>query len=311
MTIRENNQHQLIDTSETCCESPDIFITTDGENVCRNCGTCLGMELVEQDRRFYTTEEVKARRRTEPVWRHFGSRTVISANKSDCKGMQLSLKKRELFFKLSKVQNSLVSSIERNYWEAKPKLNTLASKLGIPDYIIETAWKIYAEAARQRLTAGRSIRDFTCASLYAAVRIHNFPRLLEEFIKASQCAVRSVHRALGLLINHVFPKLNFKYRPISARPLVFRFGNELNLSIAVQQAASNLLKTVSSKGFTSIGKDPKGLAAAALYICARMLHESRTQTEIAEVALITEVTLRTREKQIEIVTGVTRKKKNN
>lgn len=287
-----------LDIEEKCCEAPDIFITVDGRIVCRNCGMCFGSQFVGHERRAYTAEEVRSRRRTEPVWRCFGPRTVISTIKTDSKGRQLPAKKQALFARLSKIQGSLISSIERNYWEAKPKLQAVANKLGVPDYIVETAWKIYSEVARQKLTMGRSIQAFTCASLYAAVRIHNFPRLLEELTDPSSNSLRSVHRSLGLIIRSVLPKLNLKYRPISPRPLVFRFGNELNLSISVQQAAAELLKNATLKGLAKMGKDPKGLAAAALYICAKRSKEKRTQTEIAEVSRVTEVTLRTRAKQI-------------
>ncbi len=42
-----------------------------------------------------------------------------------------------------------------------------------------------------------------------------------------------------------------------------------------------------------MGKDPKGLAATALYIAAKPTSERQTQAEIADAARITEVTLRT------------------
>jgi transcription initiation factor TFIIB len=46
------------------------------------------------------------------------------------------------------------------------------------------------------------------------------------------------------------------------------------------------------------GLDPKGLAAATIYIAARDTNEHRTQTQVANVAQITEVTLRTRAKYL-------------
>ncbi len=281
-----------------CCDNPDITITEDGTHVCRNCGLIFGQEMVSQERRMFTAEEVRNRRRTEPRWRCFGPRTVISRVKADAKGRQLPAKKQMLFARLSKIQGSLINSIERNYWEAKPKLHALANKLVIPDFIVETAWKVYSEVAQQKLTMGRSIEAFVCASLYAAIRIHEFPRMLEELTEAAIIPLRSVHRCLGLIVRTVLPALNFKYHPINAEPLVFRFGNELNLSISVQKSAAQLLKDASKKGLKSMGKDPKGIAAAAIYIASRGTMERKTQTQIAAVARVTEVTLRTRAKQI-------------
>ncbi|OLS15372.1 MAG: transcription initiation factor IIB [Promethearchaeota archaeon CR_4] len=288
---------------EHCCDNPDPIISEDGIRVCRNCGLTFGQEMVCHERRAYTAEEIRSRQRTEPRWRSFGPRTVITRVKNDARGRLLPAKKQAFFSRLSKIQGSLINSIERNYWEAKPKLQTLANKLSIPDFIVETAWKIYCEVARQKLTMGRSIEDFVCASLYAAIRIYNFSRLLEELTEVANVPPRSVHRALGLLLRNVLPVLNLKYRPINPEPLVFRFGNELNLSMAVQKNAVQLLITASKHGLRRMGQDPKGLAAAALYVAAKGTNEHKTQNQIAGVARVTEVTLRTHAKQIQDLCG--------
>ena len=47
---------------------------------------------------------------------------------------------------------------------------------------------------------------------------------------------------------------------------------------------------------TTAGKDPMGLAAAALYIACAMCDEKRTQKMIADAAGVTEVTIRNRYK---------------
>ena len=94
---------------------------------------------------------------------------------------------------MAKIQGSLVSSLERNFWEAKPKLQLLATKMNIPPQIVETGWKIYSEVAQQKLTMGRSIEGFVAASLYAAIRIHDFPRLLEEVVDVAMIPLYAVH----------------------------------------------------------------------------------------------------------------------
>ncbi len=284
---------------DECCNNPEI-LNEDGMRVCKNCGIVLGRAYISAEKRAYTAIEVKNRRRTEPRWRNFGPRTVIGINSPDAKGQVIGGKRGAMFNRLSKIQGSLVSSIERNYWEARPKINQLAQKLNIPDHILETAWKIYSEVARQKLTMGRSIDGFVSASLYAAIRIHDFPRLLEEVVDVALMPLRSVHRSLGLLVRNVLPVLHLKYKPVSPEPLIFRFGNDLNLSVLVQKKASDLLKTALRHGLQKIGKDPKGLAAAALYMAAKSSNEKRTQTEIADATRITEVTLRTRAKQIKL-----------
>jgi transcription initiation factor TFIIB len=282
-----------------CCEDPAIE-SKDGDVVCLNCGMIQSRNMVGNERRAYTVEEVNKRRRTEPRWREFGPRTMLPNSKIDSKGRLINAKGKTLFSRLSKIQNSLISSIERNFWEAKPKLKMLTSKLNIPEYIKETAWKIYSVVARKKLTMGRSIDGFIAASLYAAIRVHEFPRLLEEVCDASMTPRRTVHRSLGMIVKEVLPELNLRYKPITAEQLVFRFGNDLGLPMEVQKKAIDMLSVASRNGLLRTGKDPKGLAASVIYMAAKSSNCRKTQAEVSAVAKVTEVTLRSRSKQIRL-----------
>ncbi|MHA1767054.1 MAG: transcription initiation factor IIB [Promethearchaeota archaeon] len=263
-----------------------------------NCGTVISPYLINSERRAYNASEISSRRRTEPLWRCFGNRTIIGNFSTDARGKQLQPQRRALFARLSKIQGSLINSLERNYWEAKPKLNTLANRLAIPDFIQETAWSIYKISAKKKLTMGRSIEGFIAASVYAAIRVHQYPRLLEEVVDYSLLPLRNIHKSLGLIVREVLPDLGLRYSPIRSERLIFRFGNELKLSMPIQQKAKKLLFIAKRAGLERNGKDPKGIAAATLYLAAKDTDEKRTQSSIAHIARITEVTLRTRAKQI-------------
>ena len=283
----------------SCCEEPSVE-SKDGDVVCLNCGMIQSRNMVGNERRAYTVEEVNKRRRTEPRWREFGPRTMLPNSKIDSKGRLINAKGKTLFSRLSKIQNSLISSIERNFWEAKPKLKMLTSKLNIPEYIKETAWKIYSVVARKKLTMGRSIDGFIAASLYAAIRVHEFPRLLEEVCDASMTPRRTVHRSLGMIVKEVLSELGLRYKPITAEQLVFRFGNDLGLPMEVQKKAIDMLADASKNGLLRTGKDPKGLAASVIYMAAKSSNCRKTQAEVSSVAKVTEVTLRSRSKQIRL-----------
>jgi transcription initiation factor TFIIB len=297
--IRNKKIDQEISSPTQCCDDPNIE-QRGGNKVCLNCGVIVERTFVGNERRAYTIEEIQNRRRTEPRWRDFGPRTMLPTTKNDSKGKSIGAKELALFSRLSKIQNSLISSIERNFWEAKPKLKMLTSKLNIPEHIAETAWKIYCIVAKKKLTMGRSINGFIAGSLYAAIRVHNFPRLLDEVCEASLTARRTVHRSLAMIIREVLPELKLRYQPITAESLVFRFGNELDLPINIQKKAIGMLKKASKNGLKRTGKDPKGLAAACIYIAAKNNSIKKTQSKVADVAKITEVTLRSRAKQIKM-----------
>jgi len=71
--------------------------------------------------------------------------------------------------------------------------------MNIPGHIMETAWLIYMEVAKQKLTMGRSIEAFTAASLYISIRIHGFPKLLDEIIETAMIPFRQVHHSISLI----------------------------------------------------------------------------------------------------------------
>jgi transcription initiation factor TFIIB len=280
-----------------CCENPCIE-TRNGDTVCINCGMVQGRNIVGNERRAYTMQEIENRRRTEPRWRGFGPRTILPNEKQDSKGHSLGAKKKTLYSRLSKIQQSLVSSIERNFWEAKPKMKMMASKLNLPEHIQETAWKIYTLVAKKKLTMGRTIEGFVAASLYAAIRVHDSPKLMEEVAEVSEADRHTVVRSLGMIIREVLPEIGLKYNPITAEQLIFRFGTDLGLSLEIQKQALKMLVMASKKGLRRTGKDPKGMAASALYLAAKKTDDKRTQSDIADIGGITEVTLRSRNKEI-------------
>jgi transcription initiation factor TFIIB len=297
MVLYKKPQDTNIELEELCCNNKHINIV-DGAKVCVNCGMIFDVNLVDDERRAYSIKEINERKQTEPRWRDFGSRTVLPATNIDFKGNILDAERRTLYTRLSKIQNSLVSSTERNYWVAKPILKELSSKLNVPIHISEIAWKIYTNAVKKRLTMGRSIEAILSASMYISIRMHEFPKLLEDISDAIMISRKTVVRSIALLLREVLPELNYAYKPITTEQLVIKFCNELGLAHETQKQALKILSESLKKGISISGKDPKGFAASAVYIATKYTGEQRKQMEIAKIAKITEVTLRTRIKEM-------------
>jgi transcription initiation factor TFIIB len=59
-----------------------------------------------------------------------------------------------------------------------------------------------------------------------------------------------------------------------------------------------MLVRSSKNGLRRAGKDPRGFAASALYMAAKPTPHRKTQQEVSDIAKITEVTLRSRSKEI-------------
>jgi transcription initiation factor TFIIB len=92
-------------------------------------------------------------------------------------------------------------------------------------------------------------------------------------------------------------ELKLKLMPTSPQNYISRFCSELKLSGEVQAKALEILKQADDKELTS-GRGPTGVSAAAIYIASILCNERRTQREVADIAGVTEVTIRNRYKEL-------------
>ncbi|MFW9874500.1 MAG: hypothetical protein ACFFG0_15445, partial [Candidatus Thorarchaeota archaeon] len=108
---------------------------------------------------------------------------------------------------------------------------------------------------------------------------------------------RILFRSLEKIFHEILPSLGLEYHPLSAEKLIFIFGNKLGLPLDLQTKAVDIFKKLYKKGCFN-GKDPKGLAAALLYFVAKETSLKLTQSEVANAGRVTEVTIRSRLKDI-------------
>ena len=144
---------------------------------------------------------------------------------------------------------------------------------------------------------GRSIDSLVAASIYAAIKIHGLPRTLNEISKVTQIPVKTIAKSYRLLAQYIEESTPKEITDLKVQ-YISRFGEDLKLSPAVQKRAIDMLKIAEDEGMVLTGKNPKGLASAALYLAAKELGEPRSQFEISKTSSISEVTLRNRAKNI-------------
>ncbi len=173
------------------------------------------------------------------------------------------------------------------------ELDRLASQLGIQKTVKEASALIYRKTIEKKLIRGRSIEAMIAASMYTACRFAKIPHTLDEFVKY----IRINKKDLGRCFRLILRELSLRIPTPTPINFISPFGNELHLSSETQNYAIKILTNAKKIGITA-GKDPTGLAAAALYISALQCGERRTQREIAKIANITEVTVRNRYKEL-------------
>jgi transcription initiation factor TFIIB len=173
------------------------------------------------------------------------------------------------------------------------ELDRLISQLGLPTAVKETAAILYRRVLRDQITHGRRIIGVAGACVYLACRLHDIPRTMKEIAEKSQVSEKDI----GRNSRHISQELHLHIPPISAKAFIPRFAETLNLNGDTRQSAIQLLNKARSRQIT-VGKAPNGLAAASLYITAILKGDPRTQSEIAEVSGVSEVTIRARYKEL-------------
>jgi transcription initiation factor TFIIB len=276
-----------------------------GEVSCVQCGAVLTEKIIDTGpewRAFTPEEKMKRSRAGTPlisIAPEVGMSTVIEAPYKDAFGKSIDLKKRLEILRWRKwqIRSQAHSSMERNLTQAIADLERISNILGIPTNVKEEAVDTYRKAVEAGLVRGRSIESVIAASIYTACRKWKVPRTLEEIAKYTKAGRKDVSRCYRLLLRETGIRI-----PLSdPADFVERISETLKLSGIVQKRAAELIKKAKELRLTS-GKDPAGMAAAAVYIAALLEGEKRTQREIAHAAQVTEVTVRNRYK--ELVTGL-------
>ncbi len=165
--------------------------------------------------------------------------------------------------------------------------------MALPRNVRETAAMIYRKAVNRNLIRGRSIEGVVAASLYGSCRQCNVPRTLDEIASKSRIGRKEIGRTYRFMTR----ELQLKLMPTRPQDYIQRFCSELKLKGEIQTRANEILKEATERELTS-GRGPTGVAAAAIYIASVQCGERRTQREVAEVAGVTEVTIRNRYKEL-------------
>jgi len=294
------NQRLVEDCPE--CSGKNLVHDYDvGETICGDCGLVLYEQMLDKgpEWRAFTQQEKASRSRvgmpTSYSIHDKGLSTTISQIDRDAFGRKLPQSTRLQMWRLRKwqIRSRVHSSTDRNLAQAMAELERLASKVNISSSTKEKAAVIYRKALEKTLVRGRSINAIAAAALYAACRKSGSPRTLSEISEASLVNKKDVARCYRLLLK----ELDF-HMPIS-EPLTYisKIAEKNSITGKTQGTAIGILRLAKQKRF-SAGKDPMGMAAAALYIACLQNSEKITQKDIAEASGVTEVTVRNRYKNL-------------
>jgi transcription initiation factor TFIIB len=189
--------------------------------------------------------------------------------------------------------------VTRNLRIAARAMRLLTDKLGLSEGIFEDAFKVYRRALDRDLIRGKTIEGFVAASLMVVIRERGIPRSLTEIASTMDVDSHVVARIYRELLRDFDLKM-----PIDEPMKYFeKISTRLFFEPRIRGRALEILRDAKARGMVQ-GKRPKSIAAAALYLAIKENYIGITQKKIAEVSEISEVTLRARVCELDVLTNL-------
>jgi transcription initiation factor TFIIB len=286
---------------EQCKGYTLIFDMVSSEYVCSSCG-CVAND------KFFNNEHLSGysgqsgfsdRSRTgmpeSLAIHHKGLSTLIGMGDTDARGKALEPAQRLKMQRLRTWNNrsQLNDSISRNLEKALKFLNNFGDKLYLSQAVMESAAYIYRKAAVKKLAKGRSTLGLVGAALYAACRETATPKTISDVASVCNLSSKDVMSHYKLILRELSLQMPVLHGP----DYVTLIANRLDLSEKTKREALKIFSEVQQNRI-SIGKNPRALAGAVIYLASQTCNEFLRQVEICQVADISTVSLRKRCKEI-------------
>ena len=280
-----------IESSSFCpeCGGPTICILERGETVCQQCGLVVGENMLDTSHsgiRAYSKHEKDKKERTGSpmsiLMPDIGLSTIIDRTKIKNPDLRRAAK-----------WNTHLSWEKRNMLMAITELKRIGGNLNFPERVKKSAVRLYKEVFKRQLLRGRSINGMVAACAYYACKDERVPITLQEILEEASINDNIVKKCYKILVR----ELNLKISHIDPVSLIPRYCADLNLGIDVEKEAMYVLQNFIERVSIS-GKDPKGLCAGAIYLVSKIRNVKVSQKDISRIIGVTEVTLRSRYKEL-------------
>lgn len=284
-----------------CNSDTVIFDMVSSEFVCSSCGCVANDKFfnTEHSSGYSTQSEYSDRSRTgmpeSLAIHHKGLSTLIGMGDTDARGKALEPAQKMKMQRLRTWNNrsQLNDSISRNLEKALKFLNNFGDKLYLSQAVLESAAYIYRKAAVKKLAKGRSTLGLVGAALYAACRETATPKTISDVAAVCNLSSKDVMSHYKLILRELSLQMPVLHGP----DYVTLIANRLNLTEKTKREALKIYSEVQQNRI-SIGKNPRALAGAVIYLASQNCSEFLRQVEICQVADISTVSLRKRCKEI-------------
>src|SRR6059036_177785 len=140
---------------------------------------------------------------------------------------------------------------------------------------MESAAYIYRKAAFKKLAKGRPTLGLVGASLYAACREPATPKTVADVATVCNLSSKDVMAHYKLILRELSLQMPVLHGP----DYVTLIANRLHLSERTKREALKIFSEVQQNRI-SIGKNPRALAGAVIYLASQTCNEFLRQVEI-------------------------------
>ncbi len=320
-TINDNEHTKPSSCPE--CKSYLVFDVHHGEYICQSCGYVVLDKMVfsgheiPQSNYADKMRSVRGSGHSSFLLVNYGIQTEIGISDKDYSGKLISSATAERIASVRRLHARLkVSPEERRIARVLSMIDKICSKLLLPRSLSEAAAKIYRTYSSRNDTRGFSIAGNAIAATYLACKQSCVARGLEEIINiASSYSSRDSSFKVAFrcyekmvmsmtdddenstckkfavqstdLYNHVVPVDKY----------IAKVANKARIDLRVQKLAVDIAHQTEGN-ILLLGKDPVGIAAAYLYIATCICGYNMYLADIANLSNVTEITIRTRCKEI-------------
>jgi len=305
--VPRSDQIDLIDRDRPCpeCGSHEIA-HTQSSIICKRCGVVIEDSMPENRPGWRIfTEEDKSKIHAEKTRIDGSMTTVIPKTNKDYSGAYLSPEKLSRMRWLSKWDSRYKDiKIERNMRDASNLIRIAVGKLNLSDRVRDEAitfYKNYIKKDLQEYLRGKTIIDLIHTVVYKICKDLHIPYTITEIADTLDVKPRNLTKYYMEMMQRVGKTASEKQSsPVDFIP---RFASALNVEGATVVYATKLLNDASkcqSFKCVSMGKEPDGYAAAALYLACLIkgVQPMRKKDTVARATGVAESTIKRRGEEL-------------
>lgn len=165
-------------------------------------------------------------------------------------------------------------------------VDKLAAEFSLPDSVKNDSEQICEVVIKSKLMSRRPLPVIAASSLYTACRENHAPVTIKDLAAATESNPREIGRCYRSIIS----RMNIPPPNLNGTRYAFRVAEAVHASEEATRLSLDVVKNSISKGLG--GRNPMTLAAAAVYLACLTTGENSRQSDVAEAADVSEVSVR-------------------